>query len=164
MGDFTAGIVEIIKWVRESIRPVVVTLIVCALALFLPHLWRTSIGIGDWLQTYRPWMLLLFTGSLVWLGTFPIETRYRRWEHKGRLAKLAGDQQELLKPYVQNKKTVHSASPRTIAVANTLVKLGVLTDSGIIDGLGFREYAIDAWTLSYLCENPNLVGIRKISN
>ncbi|MBZ5662131.1 MAG: superinfection exclusion B family protein, partial [Acidobacteriia bacterium] len=90
-----ATVVEIIKWIRESIRPIVVLLIVSTLILFLPRSWLNSIGIADWLQRYRPWIILIFVTSLVWLGTFPIENQYHHQKRKGYLKQLTGEEQDV---------------------------------------------------------------------
>src|SRR6266404_212903 len=102
-----AAVIEIIKWIRESVRPVVVFLIVGALALFLPQSWSTNIGIAHWLQRFRPWVILLFAGSVIWLGTFPIEMAYQTHKKKTRFQNLATNEQDALRPYIANKKTVH---------------------------------------------------------
>jgi hypothetical protein len=104
------AVIEIIKWIRESIRPVVVLLISSALALFIPHQWLVNIGIADWLQRFRPWAILLFIGWLVWLGTLPVEKVYETHKKKVRLHNLATDEQDALRPYILNNKTVHAFS------------------------------------------------------
>lgn len=96
------AVIEIIKWIRESIRPIVVMLIVSALALFLPQSWLAKIGIVEWLQRFRPWMILLFVGSLVWLATFPIEHGYLTIRRPGRLKQLTPEEYGVLKYYIQN--------------------------------------------------------------
>lgn len=157
------GIIEVIKWIRESVRPVVVLLVVSALALFSPHSWLTNIGIADWLQRYRPWTLLFFTGSLVWLGTFPIESQYNQWQAKRYLKRLTEDERNVLKPFILNAKKTQSFA-MNLAVARHLTKAHVLTESSTIDVHGHVVFEINPGAFSYLMRRPELVGVAKNSN
>jgi hypothetical protein len=161
-----AAIIEIIKWIRESIRPVVVILIVSALALFLPCSWLTNIGIAAWLQRYRPFAILFFAGSLVWLASFPVEQCYYGSQKKKRLHNLASNEQEALRPYILNKKTVHrfiwSADGGIVA---HLEKSGIFSNVQMVEERSnYADVSIDLWTHGYLFNHPELVGVRKISN
>ena len=158
------AIIEIIKWIRESVRPVVVLLILSALVFFFPHSLASTIGLGDGFSKYRLVAFLCFVGSLVWLATFPIEKRYRSRGREKHLANLALDERDVLKNYILNNKKVHCFGWTTVAVAKHLADRGFLSATGNADGAGNPYFAIDAWTFSYLCEHPELVGIPKKSN
>lgn len=162
--SFEVGVVEVIKWIRESVRPVVVSLLMSALALFLPHSWLTAIGIADWLQKYRVLLILLFAGSVIWLGTFPIEGLYRTSQRKRRLRSLAPDEQTALRPYIQNRKTIHYFGWTNLAIAKNLETLGLLSYTGVADGGGNHAYSVNPWTFSYLSKHPKFVGLTKNSN
>jgi hypothetical protein len=155
--------IEIIKWIRESIRPVAVLLIVSALALFLPQTWLANIGIADWLQRYRPWILLFFTGSLIWLGTFPIENQYYHHKRKKYLAHLTDEERNVLKPFILNKKKTQ-AFAMTLAIARHLAELHLLKESSTNDAHGHRVFVMDDWVFSYLQEHSELIGIQQNSN
>jgi hypothetical protein len=163
MGDFEAGVIEIIKWVRESVRPVYVILLLSGIGL-LPSSWLSAIGMADWASAHHPIIVLFFLGSIIWVSSFPIENRYRHWGRVMRLNELAQDQKDALKPYIQNNKTTHYFGWTTVSEAKNLVKLGIFTETGIVDGMGSPAYAIDPWTFSYLRKHPELVGIKKNSN
>ena len=157
-------VVEIIKWIRESVRPVVVIVIVSALALFLPQAWLSKVGVLDWLQKYRPLVVLSFAGSLIWLGTFPIERLYSVFQKTRRLGRLAPDQQEALRPYILNNKTTHGFDRwKQGAVTVDLARFGLLVDTGVRNG-EHPYYSIDLWTFRHLRKHPELVGITKNPN
>ena len=52
MGNFEASVIEIIKWIRESVRPVILILVLAAMVLFFPYSWASAIGIGDAFSKY----------------------------------------------------------------------------------------------------------------
>ena len=151
--------VEIFKCVRESIRPVVMILILTALALFLPHTWLYGIGIGDWLQTYRPWVILLFAGSSIWLATFPVERLYKIWRMRRRLRNLAGDEKHVLRTYVQNAKTTQAFGNLNIGVAKSLAMRGLLVEVHAAYNGGFPHFRIVPSAFSYLKKRPELLDI-----
>ncbi len=104
------AIIEIIKWIRESVRPVIVILVLSAFLLFCPHSWASAIGLGDGFSKYRFIAFLCFVGSLVWLLTFPIEKRYLAHRAKKRLHQLTDAERNVLQPFIQNRKrTQHFA-------------------------------------------------------
>jgi len=158
-----AAIIETIKWIRESIRPVVVLLIVSALALFLPHLWLTDIGIEDWLQKFRPWAILFFAVSLVWLCTFPIEKQYHHQKRRRYLRQLTNQERDVLKVFILDAKKTQSFA-MNLATARHLVQQYLLIETSTTDLRGHHVFAMDSWVFSYLKEHPELVGIHKNSN
>jgi hypothetical protein len=155
------AVIEIIKWIRESVRPVVVAFFLSALMLFLPSSWFAAIGIENSVHTYRFVASLFFAGSFLWLVTFPIERRYRLWERRRSIERLAADQKEALKTYIVNNKTVGAYGFITVACARNLQRLGILIDMGTADGHGNPYFAIDPWTREYLREHPELIGLPK---
>jgi hypothetical protein len=152
-------VVEVIKWIRESVRPVVVLLVVNALALFVPQGWFTYIGIADAVQKYRPLAVLFFVGSLVWLGTFPIESQFYHWKRKKYLIQLTEEERNVLKPFILNAKKTQSFA-MNLATARHLVKAHVLTESPTTDIRGHIVFVIDSWVFAHLRKHPELIGIR----
>jgi hypothetical protein len=110
MGNVETAIIEIIKWIRESVRPVIVLCVMSILALVPPHSWLVSVGMDMWMQKMHPWIVLVFVGSSLWLATFPIENAYRLGQRKKYLHNLASDEKKTLQPYILNNKTVHCFS------------------------------------------------------
>jgi len=152
------AIIEVLKWIRESVRPVFVTLFLSAAIVFLPHSWVTAIGLAQEFQKYRFIGLLFFIGSVVWLISFPIEMKYRSRGRKKYLGNLRSDQKEVLRIFVANRKTIQAFSRSNLAIARDLEKLGILAESSANDGV-HPYFVIDPWVFSYLCDNPELVDI-----
>jgi hypothetical protein len=163
--SFEAVAIDILKWVRVSVRPVVVILALSTLALFLPQTWLCTIGIGDWLQKYRALIILLFAGSVIWLVTFPIEHWYKSYKARKCLQNLASDQARALVPFVQNNKATHAFGLLLLPAGRHLCTLGILSELNASDAYGNRCFAINAKTLAYLRKRPELVGLPKeVSN
>ncbi len=157
------AIIEIIKWIRESVRPVIVLLLMSALALFLPHSRLATIGIADWLQKYRPWVVSAFSGSLIWLITFPVEVEYNRYRGKRYLRQLTEEERSVLKPFILNAKKTQ-AFAMNVAVARHLVECHVLTESSTTSVRGHIVFVINSVIFSHLMKHPELVGITRNSN
>lgn len=158
------AIIEVIKWIKESIRPVFVLFVLSALVLFLPSNWIAALGGTGAFQRYRFVAFLGFVGSFVWLATFPIEKRYRLRQRKLYLNRLALDEKNVLAGYIARKETISCFGWRTIGVAKNLAKSGILFDTGAVDGRNDPYFAMDNWTFAYLCEHPELVGLSKKSD
>jgi hypothetical protein len=162
MSETGGAIAEVLKWIRVSVRPVIVLLIVSVLALFIPSSLALKFGLNEWLQRFHPWIVLVFTCSFVWVLTYPVERWYRTRQRKKRLQNLASDEQDALRPYIQNGKTIHTFSAwQNIGLAKNLASLGILSDTLGRDGGQNPHYAIDPWTYEYLRKNPDLVGLPK---
>jgi len=164
MPDVKDAIIEIIKWIRESVRPVVVILVLSALLLFFPAHWASSIGLEDGFSKYRLAALLCFVGSAVWLLTFPIEKKYQHRERTKRLHELTQHERDCLKPYILNRKRTNYFGWSTIADARSLVEPGILIETETQDGGGAKSFEISSWAYSYLCAHPELISTPKISN
>jgi hypothetical protein len=159
------ALIEIIKWVRESVRPVFVIFFLCSLMLFTPSSWLAAVGIVDSVHTYRFITSVLFAGSFIWLATFPIEHRYLRRRKVKLLENLASDEKKALQPYILDNKTIHCFSWwQDGGIAKNLAGRGLLSDTGVVDGGKNPHFAIDPWTLTYLREHPELVDLPKKPN
>jgi len=164
MSDVKDAIIEIIKWIRESVRPVVVILVLAAVILFVPHSWASLIGLGDGFSKYRLVAFLCFVGSFVWLVSFPIERKYRSGNRSKYLSQLTQNEGDALRFYIQNRKRTQYFGWNTIDVARSLARADVLIETSTVDGGGAPVFEISFWAYSYLCEHPELVGAPKNSN
>ena len=158
------AIIEIVKWIRESVRPVVVLLVLATIILFFPRSWASSIGLSDGFSRYRFAAFLCFTGSLVWLLTFPIEKRYQLSKHKKRLGQLTVSEQHVLKHFIEHEKRTQCFGWTNVAVARSLAGSGILTETSTKDGHGNTYFEIESWAYSDLCEHPELVSLPKKSS
>jgi hypothetical protein len=156
------AIIEIIKWIRESIRPVVVILVLAAIILFFPHSWTSSVGLGDGFSKYRFVAFLFFVGSIVWLLSFPIERQFRSRSRLKYFSQLTQQERDALRFYIQNRKRTQYFGWKTIDVARSLARADILIETSTKD-VGASEvcFEIALWAYSYLCEHPELVGAPK---
>lgn len=152
------GIIEVLRWIRESVRPVFVVLFISAAVAFLPHTWITAIGLTQEFQKYRFLALLVFIGACVWLISYPIEMKYRAHGRKKYLGNLRPDQKEVLRHFVANTKTTQAFSRSHLAIARDLARFGILIESSAVEGI-HPYFVIDSWVFSYLHDNPELVGM-----
>jgi hypothetical protein len=157
------AIIEIIKWIRESIRPVVVILALAAIVLFIPHSWATSVGLGDGFSKYRFIAFLCFVGSIVWLVSFPVEQRYFGRKKIQYLGSLTEEERNILRPFILNSKKTQSFAMGA-PVARHLVSLKILTETVDKDVRGHSVFVIDAAVCKHLTHNPKLVGAVRNSN
>jgi Super-infection exclusion protein B len=155
------AIIEIVKWIRESVRPAIVLLVLAALILFFPHSWASSIGLSDGFSRYRFAAFLSFAGSLVWLLSFPIEKWYQLSKRKKRLAQLTENERDVLKHFIQNAKRTQCFGWSHVAVARSLAKSGILAETSSKDGHGNPYFEIESWAYSDLREHPELVSLPK---
>jgi hypothetical protein len=155
------AIIEIIKWVRESVRPLVVLLVVSLLVTLCPRTWASAIGLADSFPKYRLWGCLGFAVSSVWLLSLPIERRYHSSQKRKRLHRLTADEYSLLRGFLLNRKRTQYFGWQTIAVAETLARAGVLSKLDIKDGGGANAFELNEWAYSYLCDHLELLGIPK---
>jgi len=154
------AIIEIIKWIRESIRPVVVLLILSGLVLFFPKSWAFAIGLGAGFLKYRLAAFLCFAGASVWLLTFPVEREYRSRERVKHLHQLTERERVCLRPYIENSKRTQYFGITHIADARSLAGIGVLSETSTVDSSsGVICFEISSWAYSYLRKNRNLVGL-----
>ena len=154
--------IEVIKWIRESVRPVFVFFIVSTLLLFLPRTWAAAIGITEGYQKYHFMAFVLSVGSFVWLVSFPIERAYRRREKKERLRNLSVDEREILRPFVSSSRTAHEFGQTWVPATHLLVKDVILEiGSPSIDLRGLYHFSMELWILEYLREHEDLVGVVK---
>lgn len=96
MGSFEGGIIEVIKWIRESVRPVYVILVLSTFCL-LPGSWLAKIGMADWTSAHHPVIVLFFLGAVVWLSSFPIEKQYHHQRRNRYLKQLTGEERDVLR-------------------------------------------------------------------
>jgi poly-D-alanine transfer protein DltD len=128
-------IIEIIKWIRESFRPLIVLFVLSALVLFSPHSWVAAMGVEEEVQKYRSVALLVFVGSFIWLITFPIEAQYYHRKGKRYLSHLTEEERNVLKPFIQNAKKTQSFA-MNVAVARHLAQLHLLRETSTTDVRG----------------------------
>jgi Super-infection exclusion protein B len=157
------GIIEIIKWIRESLRPVIVLFILSGLVLFSPRAWVAAIGVEDGVQKYRFVALLVFVGSFIWLATFPIEAGYHRWKKMRYLNHLTAEEKNILKPFIENARKMQ-AFVANLAVARHLAQFNILKETATTDVHGHKVFAINERVFSHLQENPELIGLDKKSS
>jgi hypothetical protein len=157
------AIIEVLKWLRESVRPVFVTLFLSAAIVFLPRSWVDKAGLAKEFQSYRFVALLFFIGAVVWLSSFPVEMKYRSQRRKKYLDNLRSDQKNILRTFVANRKTTQAFSYSNLAIARDLAAAGILVESSAADGMLHPYFVIDSWVFSYLSSKPELVGLPPLS-
>jgi hypothetical protein len=162
MPDVKDAIIEIIKWIRESVRPVIVILVLAVLVFCFPHSWAVALGVQEF-QKYRFLAFLCVAGSFVWLLTFPIEREYRRRKKLKYLHNLTQEERNTLQPFVLNAKKTQ-AFALGAHVARHLTSIGILTETENRDIRGHSVFVIDEDVYSYLMHNPGLAGAGKNSN
>jgi hypothetical protein len=162
MANGETGIIEIIKWIRESVRPVYVIFILSGLCL-LPHSWLAAIGMADWASAHHPIIVLFFLGAVVWLSSFPIEKQYYHHQRKRYLDQLTDEERNVLKPFIMNAKKTQ-AFAMTLAIARHLAQLHLLKETPTKDAHGHTVFVLDDWVFSYLREHSELIGIRQNSD
>jgi hypothetical protein len=163
MPDVKDAIIEIIKWIRESVRPVIVILVLAFLVFVFPHSLAVALGAQDGFQRYRFVAFLCFVGSIVWLITFPIERKYRRRKKLKYLHNLTQEERNALQPFILNAKKTQ-AFALGAHVARHLTSIGILTETENRDIRGHSVFVIDEDVYSYLMHNPGLAGAGKNSN
>lgn len=155
------AIIEILKWVRESVRSVVVILILSTLVLFFPNSWLAATGLGESFVKYRFIAFLTFAGALVWLLTFPVEKWYHLSGSQKRLNRLTEDEKNTLRFFIQNAKRTQCIGWMHVAVARSLASVQILTETSTKDGHGNPYFEINSWAYSHLSRHPELVGLPK---
>ncbi len=154
------AIIEIIKWIRESVRPVIVLFVLAALVLFFPRSWVLAIGLGDGFSKYRFVAFLCFVGSLIWLVTLPIEQQYRHRKRERYLDHLTEEERNVLKSFILNAKKTQ-AFRMNLAIARHLAQFHILIETPTTDVHGHIVFVIDEWVFSHLTKHPGLIGIAK---
>jgi hypothetical protein len=160
------AIVEIIKWIRESVRPVIVLFILSGLFLFgfkFESNGRTTNGIEDLLFRYQLLATFVFFGSFFWLATFPIEAIYARCKAVRYLKRLTEDEKNALKSFISNSRKTQSYA-MSAPVARHLAQRHILKDTKNVDLRGHPVFAIEDWVYARLQANPELIGLEKKSN
>lgn len=150
-------IIEIVKWIRESVRPVVVIFVLTAIVLFVPHSWVSSTGLGDGFSKYRFIAFLGFVGSFIWLISFPIEGRYYRWKGAKYLNYLTQEEKDVLSSFILNSKKTQAFS-MNLPIARHLALQHVVTETLTNDVHGHTVFVIKDWAYSHLREHPELLG------
>jgi len=159
MADHSEIIAEFIKWVKDSNRPASVLLIVSGAMLLLPTSWLAWLGMTTWVQNYKPWVVLLFSCSLVWLATYPFVVWQGRYKIRQRLDNLGKDERYLLSLFVRSDSAVHCVSHRDSPSATPLIREKILFDTGNCDGGRNPYIAIDSWVFQYLKKHKKVVGV-----
>jgi hypothetical protein len=162
MGNIEGGIIEIIKWIRESVRPVYVIFVLSSLCL-LPGSWLAKIGMVDWTSAHHPIIVLFFLGAVVWLSSFPIEKQYYHQKRKSYLNQLTDEERNVLKPFILNAKKTQ-AFAMNLAIARHLAQLHLLIETSTTDVRGHHVFVMDGWVFSHLTKHPEMVGLPKKSN
>jgi hypothetical protein len=157
------AIIEIIKWIRESLRPLIVLFILSGLVLFCPRAWVAAIGVEDAVQKYRFATLLVFGGSFIWLASFPIEAEVARRKGMRYLKNLTEDEKNTLKPFIANSKRTQSFAMGA-PVARHLTQRQILKETKALDLRGHAVFAIEDWAFARLRANPELIGLEKKAN
>jgi hypothetical protein len=153
------AIIEFLRWIRESLKPVFISLFLSAAIFFLPRSWVSATGLAPEFQKYRFLALVVFIASCVWLISYAIETQHRSRKRKKYLRNLRQDQKEVLRCFMLNRKTTQAFSRSHIAIARDLERLGIVVESSADDGRGHPYFVIDAWVFTYLDDNPELVDM-----
>jgi hypothetical protein len=151
------AIIEVIKWVRESVRPVVVILVLAAIVLFSPHPWASKLGLSQGFSNYRFLAFLCFVGSAVWLSSFAFENHYNHRRGKRYLNHLTEEERNVLKPFILNAKKTQ-AFRMNLGIARHLAQQHLLIETPTEDVRGHTVFVIDDWVYSHLRKHPELLG------
>jgi hypothetical protein len=151
------SIIEIIKWIRESVRPVVVIFVLSAMVLFAPHSWASSLGLADGFSKYRFVAFLCFVGSLVWLVSFPIEKQFIHRKRERYLKHLTEEERNVLKPFILNAKKTQ-AFRMNLGIARHLAQQRLLVETSTVDVRGHTVFVMDDWVFSHLKKHSELLG------
>lgn len=140
-----------------------------AILVFSPEPFLRKLGIASNIETYRPWMGLIFLLSACWMLVTGIlalaEASGKKWRdsravlsRRRRLHKLTRDEKECLRYFftIPPQRTAYLGET---GVLQGLVDDGLLYKPSMqINRAGVAYYNILDWVLEYLAEHPELLA------
>jgi Super-infection exclusion protein B len=150
---------ELVSWIRESLKPVLVIFAISATILFWPTHWATAMGMAEDFHKYRFFGLLGFVGACVWLLVHVIEMVYHSERRRKHFKNLRPDEKEVLRHFIENHKTTQAFSRSNLAIARELAKSKILIESNTLEHNVHPYFLMDKWTFNYLSKRRGLVGL-----
>jgi len=157
MSEHLEHIAELIRWLKDSTRPAFVLFVVSGAMLLLPKSWLASLGMVTWIQSYKPWTVIIFALSLVWLATYPFAAWHHQYKTIERIRYLAQEERYLLSRFVQADSAVECFGWRDASSASSLIRDTILFETGSRDRSGNPYIAIDPWVFQYLRKHKEFI-------
>lgn len=141
--------------------------VVLGTVLFAPDPYAKGLGFEAFLDQFRPFVgvafLLVSVLLLSRLGTFAYDAAVTKRAKKQelerlqeRLHTLTAQEKEILRPYIEEKKRVHTFAINN-GVVNVLMMHTVLGRAANMGDPGFWPFHIQPWAWDYLTEHPELL-------
>lgn len=159
MSDLANSIGEFVKWLRDSNRPAWVLCIVTSAALLIPSSWISAMGMTAWMTNYKPWLLVVWALSLVWLITHPFVVMHAHHRLKERIRHSASDEKYVLAEFIRADEAIRCFGWNHSPSTHSLIRDKILFDTATRDGGNGVYVGIDPWVFKYLKEHKDVLGI-----
>jgi|SRR5665213_200663 len=111
--DFLAVAKAIKEWADAPIKTMLIFCCVSGLAIFLPHTWKTSMGVGVFVDSHIAWIWCVFLFSCLYLAFTLVESRVMPHFAKSSAGKqmdkkmlaLLEDERQILTVFIQRGQT-----------------------------------------------------------
>lgn len=160
---------QALGWLKLPQRVLWALLIIAGLVLWGPEWFVSGLGLGQFIDTYRMYLgvvFLLFLAATLptpvnWVASKGLE-KIKGHRHKAareaRLHDLSGDEKEVLRYYIKNNtrtQTLDLADGVAPALESARI---IYRASSVSQGYTDFAYNIQQWALDYLREHPEVLN------